>query len=114
MEAGTRRLILKIMVLLYQSYKDKLGALKTLPFWLRFIENPSEADLHFLALQIILAALYDNRVYEQWQKREIAQKVVEANFKLFEDLDGLRTIVGCLNFGYKEIKNIQRFKTWVR
>ena len=40
--------------------------------------------------------------------------MVEQNFKLFEDLDGLKTIIGCLNFGFKEIKNIQKFKTWMR
>lgn len=50
MELSTRKLIMKIMVLLYQNYKEKLGTLKTLPFWLRFIENPRESKLHFLAL----------------------------------------------------------------
>ena len=34
--------------------------------------------------------------------------------KLFEDLDGLKTIVGCLNFGFREIKNLQKFKDWVK
>ena len=53
-----RSLILKIMILLYQKYPEKLGVLKTLPFWLRFLENPKEQKLHFLALQMVLAALY--------------------------------------------------------
>ena len=39
---------------------------------------------------------------------------MEANLKLFEDLDGLKTIVGCLNFGYREIKDLQRFKELIR
>ena len=49
-DADLRRLILKIMILLYQKYSEQLGVLKTLPFWLRFLENPKEYKLHFLAL----------------------------------------------------------------
>ena len=58
MDKETRRLILKIMILLYQKYSERLGVLKTLPFWLRFLEDPKEHKLHFLALQMVLAALY--------------------------------------------------------
>ena len=54
----TRRLLLKIMILLYQKYSEKLGVLKTLPFWLKFLENPKEHKLHFLALQMVFAALF--------------------------------------------------------
>lgn len=37
-------------------------------------------------------------------------KVTEANIKLFEDLNGLNIVVGCLNFGFREIKYLDRFK----
>ena len=50
---------------------------------------------------MVLAALY-----QKPSRGPGTKKVMDANLKLFDDLDGLKTVVGCLNFGYKEIKNL--------
>jgi hypothetical protein len=45
------------MILIYSKYASLIGPLKTMPYWLRFIENPLEHRCRYLALQLVIAAI---------------------------------------------------------
>ena len=45
------------MILLYQKYNDKLKELRTIPYWVKLLEDDQYKDSHFWILQLLLAAI---------------------------------------------------------
>ena len=64
-----------------------------MPYWLRLLRDQREKRCNFLVLQLILVTL------------DVPPKSKEAaaNVKIFEDAKGMEVIVGCLNFGYRDL-----------
>ena len=88
-------MILKCLILLYRNYPALIGPVKLLPYWLRLLQDLKERSCYFLVMQLILVVL----------DAPPKSKEAMANAKIFEDSNGLEIIVGCLNFGYRELQD---------
>lgn len=75
--------ILKTMIVLYNKHASTLKELKSLPYWLRLMEQPGLAHCHFVLLQLMHVAL---SVSDQESR--------ERNLKKFIKVGGLQVVFG--------------------
>ena len=99
-----RKTILKCMILIYSKYAFLIGPLKTMPYWLRFVENPLEHPCRYLALQMIIAAI---SIGDEIKDK---QMIAAENFRLFDQNQGIRIVFGCVNFAFLDLKDEPKFK----
>lgn len=57
MDHKEQKMIVMTMCVLYRLHSEHIGEMKTIPYWLKLVEHPDSAHVHFLLLQLIHVAL---------------------------------------------------------
>lgn len=78
-----QKIILMTMCVLYSNQFDKIGVLKSLPFWLKLIQQENYKHCHFILLQLVHVVLQISKSDEN--KQEIAKQ----NLRKFIKAGGL-------------------------
>ena len=91
-----QKIILKTMAVLYNTHFDTLKELKSLPYWLKLVDQPHYQHCHFILLQLVHIAFSIN-------DEILAQK----NLKKFIKSDGLRLLFNAMKLSFTDLNNIE-------
>ena len=86
-----RKIILKVMILLYREHNTELQDLGTMPIWLNYLQVEEYENLRYLILQLLYSALVVEDVL-----------VLRANLKRFIELQGVNSLFTLIGAFYHE------------
>lgn len=91
-----QRKILMTMCVLYRAHHEQITVLKSLPYWLKLIEQPEYEHCHFILLQLVHVAL------------SVKGSLAKLNLQKFIKANGLLILHNCMNYVFKELCKTQQ------
>ena len=91
-----QRKILMTMCVLYRAHNEQITVLKSLPYWLKLIEQPEYEHCHFILLQLVHVAL------------SVKGSLAKLNLQKFIKANGLLILHNCMNYVFKELCKVQQ------
>lgn len=95
-DAEEHEIILMTICILYRKHFDKIGPLRSLPFWLKLINLEQNKSRHFLMLQLVHIALH-------YENRDGKEDIAKQNLKKFIKTGGFPILHHCMNFVFREL-----------
>ena len=79
------------MCVLYKAHYEQIMVMKSLPYWLKLIEQPEYEHCHFILLQLVHVAL------------SVKGNLAKQNLQKFIKANGLFILHNCMNLVFKEL-----------